>query len=178
VHRIRLSRVQVRYRPDVEARAAFFRPPRMDHQCVFGVWSRSLEEYRYADSIFLVLFLYLPSKRNYPIQAVDTFTRTGHRRTSGPANQNADLLYYIVAYCASKAAVTNITRQIALDYGSYKIHSNCICPGCESLPISLAFLHVSFIYPAQYPYPPLRLTRPSTSSLTPILQPALPTSPY
>lgn len=33
------------------------------------------------------------------------------------------------AYCASKGAVTNLTRQIALDYSKDSIHCNAICPG-------------------------------------------------
>lgn len=33
------------------------------------------------------------------------------------------------AYCASKGAVSNLTRQVALDYAKYKIHCNAICPG-------------------------------------------------
>ena len=33
------------------------------------------------------------------------------------------------AYCASKGAVVNLTRQIAIDYAAHKINVNCICPG-------------------------------------------------
>ncbi|KAI0466970.1 NAD(P)-binding protein [Xylaria cf. heliscus] len=33
------------------------------------------------------------------------------------------------SYAASKAAVVNLTRQVALDYAEHKIHSNVICPG-------------------------------------------------
>ena len=32
------------------------------------------------------------------------------------------------AYCAAKAAIVNLTRQLALDYGPY-IRVNCVCPG-------------------------------------------------
>ncbi|KAF2815114.1 putative short chain dehydrogenase [Mytilinidion resinicola] len=33
------------------------------------------------------------------------------------------------SYCASKGAVTNLTRQVALDYAPHKIHVNGVCPG-------------------------------------------------
>jgi NAD(P)-dependent dehydrogenase (short-subunit alcohol dehydrogenase family) len=36
---------------------------------------------------------------------------------------------YAVAYCASKAAVVNMTRAMALDHGHQNIRVNCICPG-------------------------------------------------
>jgi NAD(P)-dependent dehydrogenase (short-subunit alcohol dehydrogenase family) len=34
-----------------------------------------------------------------------------------------------LSYCASKAAVVNMTRAMALDHGPQKIRVNCICPG-------------------------------------------------
>jgi NAD(P)-dependent dehydrogenase (short-subunit alcohol dehydrogenase family) len=34
-----------------------------------------------------------------------------------------------VSYCASKAAVVNMTRAMALDHGGQDIRVNCICPG-------------------------------------------------
>ncbi|KAI3320639.1 NAD(P)-binding protein [Xylariaceae sp. AK1471] len=34
-----------------------------------------------------------------------------------------------ISYAASKAAVSNMTRQVALDYAEHKIHCNAICPG-------------------------------------------------
>jgi NAD(P)-dependent dehydrogenase (short-subunit alcohol dehydrogenase family) len=34
-----------------------------------------------------------------------------------------------VSYCASKGAVVNMTRAMALDHGAQKIRVNCVCPG-------------------------------------------------
>jgi len=34
-------------------------------------------------------------------------------------------------YAASKGAVSNLTRQVALDYADARIHCNAICPGCK-----------------------------------------------
>jgi NAD(P)-dependent dehydrogenase (short-subunit alcohol dehydrogenase family) len=33
------------------------------------------------------------------------------------------------SYCAAKAAIVNLTRNMALDYGKWNIRVNCICPG-------------------------------------------------
>jgi NAD(P)-dependent dehydrogenase (short-subunit alcohol dehydrogenase family) len=38
------------------------------------------------------------------------------------------------AYCATKAAIINLTRQMALDYGPKGIRVNCICPGSIETP--------------------------------------------
>jgi NAD(P)-dependent dehydrogenase (short-subunit alcohol dehydrogenase family) len=34
-----------------------------------------------------------------------------------------------IAYCASKAAVVNMTRAMAIDHGAQNIRVNCVCPG-------------------------------------------------
>jgi NAD(P)-dependent dehydrogenase (short-subunit alcohol dehydrogenase family) len=39
-----------------------------------------------------------------------------------------------VSYCASKAAVVNMTRAMALDHGAQNIRVNCICPGDTDTP--------------------------------------------
>jgi NAD(P)-dependent dehydrogenase (short-subunit alcohol dehydrogenase family) len=39
------------------------------------------------------------------------------------------------AYCASKAAVVNLTRAMALDHGPDNIRVNCICPGDTDTPM-------------------------------------------
>lgn len=35
------------------------------------------------------------------------------------------------SYCASKGAVVQLTRQVAVDYAPHRIHCNALCPGCE-----------------------------------------------
>ncbi len=39
------------------------------------------------------------------------------------------------SYCASKAAVVNLTRAMALDHGGQNIRVNCICPGDTDTPM-------------------------------------------
>ena len=38
------------------------------------------------------------------------------------------------AYCATKAAIINLTREMALDYGTQGIRVNCVCPGAIETP--------------------------------------------
>ena len=40
-----------------------------------------------------------------------------------------------LSYCASKAAVVNMTRAMALDHGAQNIRVNCICPGDTDTPL-------------------------------------------
>ncbi|MGB9674309.1 MAG: SDR family NAD(P)-dependent oxidoreductase [Anaerolineales bacterium] len=40
-----------------------------------------------------------------------------------------------VAYCASKGAVVNMTRAMAIDHGRQNIRVNCICPGDTDTPM-------------------------------------------
>jgi NAD(P)-dependent dehydrogenase (short-subunit alcohol dehydrogenase family) len=40
-----------------------------------------------------------------------------------------------VAYCASKAAVVNMTRAMALDHAAQQIRVNCVCPGDTDTPM-------------------------------------------
>ena len=40
----------------------------------------------------------------------------------------------IAAYCASKGAVTLLTKQIAVEYAKHKVHCNAVCPGREHSP--------------------------------------------
>jgi NAD(P)-dependent dehydrogenase (short-subunit alcohol dehydrogenase family) len=38
-------------------------------------------------------------------------------------------------YCTAKAAIINLTRCAALEYGRRNIRANCICPGCVDTPL-------------------------------------------
>jgi 3-oxoacyl-[acyl-carrier protein] reductase len=38
------------------------------------------------------------------------------------------------SYCATKAAIINLTREMALDYGPLGIRVNCVCPGAIETP--------------------------------------------
>ena len=40
-----------------------------------------------------------------------------------------------VSYCASKGAVVNMTRAMAIDHGSLNVRVNCICPGDTDTPM-------------------------------------------
>jgi glucose 1-dehydrogenase len=44
-----------------------------------------------------------------------------------------------VSYCVSKAAIVSLTRQTALEWGSYGIRANAVSPGFMSTPMSSAF---------------------------------------
>ncbi|KAG8169183.1 hypothetical protein KVR01_001932 [Diaporthe batatas] len=37
--------------------------------------------------------------------------------------------HWAPSYCASKGAVSSLTRQVALDYATHRIHCNAVCPG-------------------------------------------------
>ena len=39
------------------------------------------------------------------------------------------------SYCASKGAVVNLTRAMALDHGGQNIRVNCVCPGDTDTPM-------------------------------------------
>jgi NAD(P)-dependent dehydrogenase (short-subunit alcohol dehydrogenase family) len=51
------------------------------------------------------------------------------RRSSQSAGAEANCL--TGSYVASKAAIANLTRQVALDYAESRIHCNAINPGCK-----------------------------------------------
>tara|TARA_R110002003_G_scaffold46_14_gene3834 strand:+ start:13441 stop:13746 length:306 start_codon:yes stop_codon:yes gene_type:complete len=45
---------------------------------------------------------------------------------------------WIAAYCASKAAIVNMTRANAIDYSDEGIRVNCVCPGVIETPMTTA----------------------------------------
>lgn len=48
-----------------------------------------------------------------------------------PCGRSHKLMEQTACYAASKGAVANLTRQVAMDYAEDGIHCNAICPGCE-----------------------------------------------
>jgi len=40
-----------------------------------------------------------------------------------------------ISYCASKGAVVNMTRALAIDHGPDGIRANCVCPGDTDTPL-------------------------------------------
>jgi NAD(P)-dependent dehydrogenase (short-subunit alcohol dehydrogenase family) len=38
-------------------------------------------------------------------------------------------------YCTAKAAIINLTRTVAIEYGRRNIRANCICPGAVDTPL-------------------------------------------
>ncbi|KAK8218936.1 hypothetical protein HDK77DRAFT_35428 [Phyllosticta capitalensis] len=71
----------------------------------------------------------------------------GHAATAGPPDrgfivntasiQGLVAYYGTPAYCASKGAVVQLTKQIALDYAKDRIHCNALCPGFVNTPMTL-----------------------------------------
>ncbi|KAL8935008.1 MAG: hypothetical protein Q9216_005628 [Gyalolechia sp. 2 TL-2023] len=43
---------------------------------------------------------------------------------------------HAAAYCASKGAVTLLTKAVAVEYAKHKIHCNCVCPGPHWTPMT------------------------------------------
>ena len=61
------------------------------------------------------------------------------KQGSGNIVSNASTRSFMVspdysAYCATKAAMMNLTRSLALDYGPYGVRVNCVCPGSIDTP--------------------------------------------
>lgn len=57
------------------------------------------------------------------------------------------------AYCASKGAVINLTRQVACDYAPYRINVNAICPGyLDTAMTSSIPPHISAQRPTYWPH--------------------------
>lgn len=50
--------------------------------------------------------------------------------------QGSDLTPGIAPYCASKAAIINMTRADAIDYSADAIRINCVCPGVIETPLT------------------------------------------
>jgi NAD(P)-dependent dehydrogenase (short-subunit alcohol dehydrogenase family) len=61
--------------------------------------------------------------------ALPRFIEQGHGNIVNTASSHGILaVEQYPAYCASKAAIVNLTRQLAIDYGP-TVRVNCVCPG-------------------------------------------------
>lgn len=72
------------------------------------------------------------------------------------------LTVLVASYCASKGAVSNLTRQMALDYAPDNIHINALCPGCGFSWIRLFFSHTDIYADTQ-----TAIFKETTTNLTP-----------
>jgi NAD(P)-dependent dehydrogenase (short-subunit alcohol dehydrogenase family) len=61
------------------------------------------------------------SKRSYIVNIGSISSFTGQEKTP--------------AYCASKGALLQLTRGMALDYGQFGLRCNCLCPGITDTPM-------------------------------------------
>lgn len=101
----RLPRLQVRMRAIPRARPPPERRPWLDYRHI--KWRRTQASGR---------------RREY-VRILRWF-RCSHKMLTCPSHS--------AAYCASKAALVQFTKAVALDYAPHKIHCNAICPGCKS----------------------------------------------
>ncbi|KAI0812119.1 NAD(P)-binding protein [Xylaria sp. FL0064] len=99
------------------------RPPTAVHETPESVWDTTMAVN--AKSVFL--------GSKYAIKQM--LQQDKHKSGHGGWIINIASAHGLVAgkaspsYAASKAAVVNLTRQVALDYAEHKIHCNSICPG-------------------------------------------------
>jgi NAD(P)-dependent dehydrogenase (short-subunit alcohol dehydrogenase family) len=58
-----------------------------------------------------------------------------------PTPPAANTWEHDAAYCASKGALLQLTRAIALDVAARNIRANCVCPGVIDTPMVHAFVN-------------------------------------
>ncbi|KAL6716498.1 hypothetical protein ACLMJK_006065 [Lecanora helva] len=98
-------------------------PPSMIHETSEESWDRAMEIN--ARSVFL------GSKHAITQMLKQEPHPSGHR---GWIVNTASIAGVVAvpnspSYCASKGAIVQTTKQVAIDYGKHNIHSNAICPG-------------------------------------------------
>ncbi len=105
--------------------------PGLIHEVSEADWDRTLAVN--LKSVFLGCKYALPELMKHGGVILSTASVAGLEGRSGHGH-----------YCASKAGIINLTRNIAMDYAKYGIRANCICPGGVATNISKDMLdHLS-----------------------------------
>ncbi|MGD9290351.1 MAG: SDR family oxidoreductase, partial [Desulfobacterales bacterium] len=68
--------------------------------------------------------------------------------------------YNMAAYTATKGAVSNLTRSMALDYADQGIRVNCVCPSATRTPMFLTGSTDEIIEAFNAVFPPRRVGEP------------------
>jgi meso-butanediol dehydrogenase / (S,S)-butanediol dehydrogenase / diacetyl reductase len=68
--------------------------------------------------------------------------------------------YNASAYDASKGAVVNLSRAMALDYAAYGIRVNCVCPGATATPMFINGSTQEVIHAFENAIPAKRIAKP------------------
>jgi meso-butanediol dehydrogenase/(S,S)-butanediol dehydrogenase/diacetyl reductase len=68
--------------------------------------------------------------------------------------------YNMAAYCATKGAVGNLTRAMALDYADCGIRVNAVCPGATKTPMFMTGTSPALMKRFEAVFPPRRIGLP------------------
>ncbi len=94
----------------------------------------------------------LYAREGAKVAAVDVKDKLGRKVVADIRQRGGDVIIHMAsesgligfpmhpAYCASKGAVINLTRSMALGHAADKIRVNCICPGTIPTPLDHEFV--------------------------------------
>ena len=68
--------------------------------------------------------------------------------------------YNMAAYCATKGAINNLTRAMALDYADGGIRVNAVCPGATRTPMFMSGTSPELLKRFEQVFPPRRIGLP------------------